>query len=420
MNTMILDTTTSATTTTTTEKETRCFDSTNEIDDAIIVGDLRQAFNDCDHESTCDKYHKAGYRCAPSWTCHNNTIITDGVGLIDVRSDDFLCSKTSGILDASDGKCKKIDHVCCKHPNLGASKCPPIIKPAKKGEEISFAQCGRSSSELKITGQDEKYLNAQHGEFPHMCVIYRLEQGQKVYIGGASLIARNKVITIAHKFYIVTNSRTADWRDQPSEFYIRCGEHNVKNEVELVESQESQVEEIIIHPQYEARRNWNNLAILRTKQNFVYQDHIGPVCLPKPFQNFGNQRNCWSSGWGADAYDSYALYSDFLKKVQMPVVPTSECETRMRSTERFKKKAGFRIHNSWLCIGGEKGSDTCKGDGGSPHVCKTSKNRWVQVGAVAWEVGCGEEVPSVYSSVPAAMCWIDWVMSCVPITEYDI
>jgi hypothetical protein len=200
------DSTTAATATTTTEKATRCFDSTNEIDDAIIVGDLRQAFNVCDHESTCDNYHKAGYRCAPSWTCHNNTIITDGVGLIDVRSDDFLCSKTSGILDASDGKCKKIDNVCCKHPNLGASKCPAIKKPTKR-EELRFAQCGRSSSSaLKITGQDEKYLNAQPGEFSHMCVIYRLEKDKKVYIGGASLIARNKVITIAHKFYIVSKT----------------------------------------------------------------------------------------------------------------------------------------------------------------------------------------------------------------------
>ena len=26
----------------------------------------------------------------------------------------------------------------------------------------------------------------------------------------------------------------------------------------------------------------------------------------------------------------------------------------------------------------------------------------------------------MYSSIPAAMCWIDWVVSCVPIAKYDI
>jgi hypothetical protein len=31
---------------------------------------------------------------------------------------------------------------------------------------------------------------------------------------------------------------------------------------------------------------------------------------------------------------------------------------------------------------------------------------------VAWGVECGQAVPSVYSSIPDAMCWIDYVMSC--------
>merc|ERR1712106_1121298 len=82
-----------------------------------------------------------------------------------------------------------------------------------------------------------------------------------------------------------------------------------------------------------------------------------------------------------------------------PIVPKSECEQKMKNTDRFRNKPGFRIHDSWVCIGGEPGSDTCKGDGGSPHVCKNERDEWVQVGAVAWGIGCGDEVPSVYSSI---------------------
>jgi len=44
----------------------------------------------------------------------------------------------------------------------------------------------------------------------------------------------------------------------------------------------------------------------------------------------------------------------------------------------------------------------------------------VQVGAVNWGLGCGEAVPSVYSSVPDSMCWIDYVMSCVSASDNDI
>ena len=39
---------------------------------------------------------------------------------------------------------------------------------------------------------------------------------------------------------------------------------------------------------------------------------------------------------------------------------------------------------------------------------------------MAWGVGCGSEIPSVYSNTAASMCWIDWIMSCVPLSDYNI
>merc|ERR1712127_33096 len=156
----------------------------------------------------------------------------------------------------------------------------------------------------------------------------------------------------------------------------------------------------------------NNLAILRTKENFLYQEHVGPACLPRPDESFEGKKgeNCFSSGWGADSFGTEAAYHDELQKIQLPVVGRRECQKRMENTARFKGK-GFRLHDSWMCIGGVEGKDTCKGDGGSPHVCKTDEG-WTQVGAVAWGVECGAAVPTIYSSIPNAMCWIDWVMSC--------
>merc|ERR1712080_75323 len=253
------------------------------------------------------------------------------------------------------------------------------------------------------------------GEFPHMCVLFRTQGGQRVYVGGASLIAKNKVLTVAHKFNVIQDvNNPVDFRDTVNQFSICCGEYNVKKENEIQRSQESKVEEVYFHPQYEPRTVKNNFAIVRTKENFIYQEHIGPTCLPRPNESFENPRkskDCWSSGWGADSYEDTALYSDGLRKVKLPVVPRDECQERLASQPRFAGK-GFRLHESWMCIGGTKGNDTCKGDGGSPHVCKTEKG-WTQIGAVAWGIDCGNEVPAVYSSVPYAMCWIDWVMSCV-------
>ncbi len=100
-------------------------------------------------------------------------------------------------------------------------------------------------------------------------------------------------------------------------------------------------------------------------------------------------------------------------------------------------KFRFRLHQSFVCAGGEAGNDACRGDGGSPLVCplKGDPDRIVQVGIffkkikaekremkglfyekagiVAWGLGCGEEgLPGVYADVAGAACWIDFAATC--------
>merc|ERR1712037_900131 len=171
---------------------------------------------------------------------------------------------------------------------------------------------------------------------------------------------------------------------------IRCGEYNVKEEHEIFSSQESRVEEVHFHPQYDPRTVKNNFAIVRTKENFLYQEHIGPTCLPRPNESFESprkSRDCWSSGWGADFYEETALYSDGLRKVKLPVVPRDECEKRLGSTDRFAGR-GFRLHESWMCIGGTKGNDTCRVTVGLPmcarlNVAGLRSEQWLGVLTVA-------------------------------------
>merc|ERR1712098_964862 len=57
--------------------------------------------------------------------------------------------------------------------------------------------------------------------------------------------------------------------------------------------------------------------------------------------------------------------------------------------------------------------------GGGPLLCKddearNAKGKLIQVGVTAWGVGCGGDLPGVYSKLSSAMCWIDQVMSCNP------
>jgi len=344
-------------------KDLTCFNDVSEIDNSIFdATDTRQAptlevCRDSNKGTTCQDYKDDGFVCAPSWTC-NNTIITDGEGLIDVRSNGKdipgACVTRQGTLDSTDRKCPNEGDVCCKNPNLSKKStkepCP---------EELHFSECGRSlEAGLKISGGDfDKKKKAQPGEFPHMCIIYKMVSGVREYVGGASLIARNKLLTVAHKFWL-TKKGQKDVNDfnNPEKFVVRCGEHNVRNEAELLPYQETKVKKIHIHPDYLPRRVKNNMAIIETVNNFVYQKHIGRVCLPGVDSSvYEGKTECWSSGWGADTYSSSdnTKYSDSLKKIKMPVVDKSTCQAKLRQHPRLK--SSFKVHKSWLCVGGEAG-----------------------------------------------------------------
>ena len=70
-------------------------------------------------------------------------------------------------------------------------------------------------------------------------------------------------------------------------------------------------------------------------------------------------------------------YSNILKEIVLPLVENSECEQLLRENTRLGRF--YELHDSFICAGGLQGIDTCKGDGGSPLVCRQDGGPWVQV-----------------------------------------
>lgn len=93
--------------------------------------------------------------------------------------------------------------------------------------------------------------------------------------------------------------------------------------------------------------------------------------------------------------------------MELPLVPRADCVRALRST---RLGSHYNLHRSFICAGGEDSKDTCKGDGGSPLVCKIRDQggRYAQVGIVAWGIGCGEnDIPGVYVNVALYTDWVD-------------
>ncbi|XP_015379949.1 PREDICTED: uncharacterized protein LOC107173785 [Diuraphis noxia] len=290
---------------------------------------------------------------------------------------------------SANGRCGP-RQVCCRRP-------PVPIHSGSSSNYVSAGQCGKRNTH-GITGRIKTpaYVDgdSEFGEYPWQVAILKKDPQESVYVCGGTLIDSLHVLTAAHciKTY------------QEQDLRVRLGEWDVNHDVEFYPYVETDVVNMVINREFYAGTLYNDLAILRMDKpvDFSRNPHISPACLPDAFSDFTGQR-CWTTGWGKDAFGDYGKYQNILKEVDVPVISNRQCETQLQQT---RLGYDFKLHNGFICAGGEEGKDACKGDGGGPLVCERAGS-WYLVGIVSWGVGCGQpDVPGVYVKVSH---YLDWV-----------
>jgi len=317
-------------------------------------------------------------KCVPYWMCApetNRIQTTDSrfFGEIDVR---FTPESCQDVLD-----------VCCT-PNRESKGTvtpppPPPDQPTGCGirnvDVIDFSLTGNTHGESGF------------GEFPWTVALLSNAE----CLCGASLIHPSVVLTGAHCVFNLTEGGLR----------IRAGEWDTQTTKERLPYQERGVHAILTHPNFNSKSLANDVALLILSQPVQLDRHINVICLPSQGY-FSNSPKCFASGWGKDVFGRAGKYSVIMKKVQLPMVPFHSCQDSLRRTRLGSR---FQLHNSFVCAGGQENADTCQGDGGSPLVCPiaSSDNRYVQIGAVAWGIGCRDAIPGVYTNIALFRDWID-------------
>jgi len=215
-----------------------------------------------------------------------------------------------------------------------------------------------------------------------------------LFVCGATLISDQWALSAAH---CIKKSTALDLK-------VRFGEWDVHRDDEYYPYVEKNVAQIIKHPNFYSGTLENDIVLIKleTPIQLASNPHIIPACLPNYGENFAG-RKCWVAGWGKSSFGTLGEYQSVLKKVDLPVIGHSSCNTILKRT---KLGPSYDLHAGFMCAGGERGKDSCEGDGGSALVCDVN-GIWKAAGLVSWGIGCGKQgLPGVYVNTGYYENWI--------------
>ena len=348
--------------------------------------------------TTVTRCERDEFVCTPYHKCNESDIVSDRLGLFNVRINQKQFEEEFEILSHSE--CKLFGDVCCTNPHEGGVPEPEPYVPG----------CGQRNPDglhARITGFKEH--ESQFGEIPWQAAVLRVEnvggEDRNFFVCGGSLVDERAVLTAAHCLNkLEPNARLR----------VRLGEWDTQNENELFPHVDINVDRFIIHENFHTRRLNDDVAILLLSEPAPLQAHLDTLCLPDKNSVYQPAHTrCVVTGWGKDAFVG-GKFQTVLKQVPLPLVAHQACQSALRTTQLQKY---FRLDPSFVCAGGESGADACTGDGGGALACEDPHNpgRYVQLGVVSWGIGCGQQgIPGVYADVQKQVDWIQEQLDTLP------
>lgn len=351
--------------------------------------------------------------------------------------------------------------VCCDRSKQPTTSTPTTT--IKATDEKSFpnfipnierGECGVTGDAAFIYGGEDTKL----GEFPWLALLRRERSDRRVLWNcGATLLNKWFVLTAAHCGPTVDFVRLGEWKvvdtskfapTEEGELGIRCyyyndvtrrqcranvncrrnclkkdGSIDCEEDTCSAPHQDIRVDKVIIHPEYGLSPSGvalNDIMLIKLSQPVEYNEWVRPVCLPdlnlttelgEPGHTPPPMDKAVVVGWGATGTwnDTQIdiVPTAAQQKLQMPLLSNEVCGTKYLEEVAIDLR-GEISKSMHLCAGGQKGTDSCKGDSGGPLLSRADPvSPFMLVGVVSGGTNqCGIGAPGIFTRVSNFRQWI--------------
>ncbi|XP_023237441.1 LOW QUALITY PROTEIN: trypsin-like [Centruroides sculpturatus] len=185
--------------------------------------------------------------------------------------------------------------------------------------------------------------------------------------------------------------------NRPQDYLLVVGTINIDGEG----GDSYEVQSIKNHEGYSPDNHDNDIALLKSKSNFLFKKSIGPISL-------GTEEMCRKPGLmgivAGFGTTEEGKPKDKLQTVEIPIINNIECQEWYNTP----KTDNVVINDNHLCAGyKEGGKDSCQGDSGGPLYIRNGDESY-QCGVVSFGIGCAlQNRPGVYASIGYFRDWID-------------
>lgn len=176
----------------------------------------------------------------------------------------------------------------------------------------------------------------------------------------------------------------------PGEMKLVVGDHDTSTEKDTNATVVHDISELIIHEQYSG--NKNDIGLVRLAKKIVFNDNVGPVCLPFKFKgNLLENKPVTITGWGTLEFGGPK--SKTLQKVDLETTSMDRCKADYAEAD-----------DTMLCTYADD-KDSCQHDSGG-SVYYTENDRVYSVGIVSGGAGCAGPKSGLNTRVSSQLDWI--------------